>query len=66
MKNTAIITVVLAILAAGFIGLMLLFGFMDMDKAGPILVKTVGAFLIVGICIAAIGALMPAKKDSQD
>ncbi|MGI9270315.1 MAG: hypothetical protein ACR2QT_00970 [Woeseiaceae bacterium] len=66
MKNTAIITVVLAILAAGVVGLMMLFGFIDAERAGPILMKTVGAFLIVGICVVAIGALMPAKKDSQD
>jgi hypothetical protein len=66
MKNTAVITLVLAILAAGVIGLMLLFGFIDADKAGPILMKTVGGFVIVGICVAAIGALMPARKDSQE
>jgi hypothetical protein len=66
MKNTAIFTVALAILAAGVVGLMLLFGFIDADNAGPILMKTVAGFLIVGICVTAIGALMPAKKDSQD
>ena len=66
MKNTAVITLVLAIFAAGVIGLMLLFGFIDADKAGPILMTTVGGFVIVGICVAAIGALMPARKDSQD
>jgi hypothetical protein len=66
MKNTIIITLVLSVLAAGAIGLMWMFGFMSADRAGPILLKTVGAFVIVGACVAAIGALMPAKKGSQD
>ena len=66
MKNTAIVTLVLAILAAGVVGLMWLFGFIQADDAGPILLKTVAGFVIVGVCIAAIGALLPARKDPQD
>lgn len=66
MKTTAIVTLVLAILAAGAVGLMMLFGFIDAEKAGPILMKTVGGLLIVGVCVAAISALMPARKESQD
>ena len=66
MKNTAIVTLVLAILAAGVVGLLLVFGFISADEAGPILLKTIGGFVIVGICVAAISALMPHKKDPQD
>ncbi len=63
MKIIVIITLVLSVLAAGAIGLMWLFDFMDANRAGPVLLKTVGGFLILGACAAAIGALMPARKD---
>ncbi len=66
MKNTAIITLVLAILAAGTVGLMLVFGFLDAGDAGPILLKMVGGFVILAVCAAAISALMFGKKSSQD
>lgn len=66
MKNIAIIILVLAILAAGVIGLLLVFGLLDADRAGPMLLKTVGGFVILGACAAAISALMPAKKEPQD
>lgn len=66
MKNTLIITLVLAILAAGIVGLMLVFGFLDAGEAGPILLKTVAAFGILAVCAIAIGALMPGKSNSQD
>ena len=63
MNKTLTITLVLAILAAGIIGLMYTFGFMQADRAGEILLKTVGGFVIVGGCAAAIGALMSGKKE---
>lgn len=63
MKNIVVITLVLSVLAAGVIGLMWLFGLMDADRAGPNLLKTVGGFVILGACAAAISALMPTKKD---
>ena len=66
MKNTVIITLVLAVLAAGIVGLMLVFGFLDVGDAGPILLKTVGAFGILAACAVAIGLLMSGKKNSQD
>ena len=66
MKNTVIITLVLAILAAGIVGLMLVFDFLDVGDAGPILLKTVGAFGILAACAVAIGLLMSGKKNSQD
>jgi hypothetical protein len=66
MKNTVIITLVLAILAAGIVGLMLVFGFLDVGDAGPILLKTVGAFVILAVCAVAIGLLMSGKKRPQD
>jgi hypothetical protein len=66
MKNTVIITLVLAILAAGVVGLMLVFGFLDVGDAGPILLKTVGGFAILAACAIAIGLLMPGKKNSQE
>ena len=66
MKNTLIITLVLAILAAGIVGLMLVFGFLDAGEAGPILLKTVAGFAILAVCAIAIGALMSGKSNSQD
>ena len=66
MKNTIIITLVLAILASGIVGLMLVFGFLDVGDAGPILLKTVAGFGILAACAVAIGLLMSGKKDSQD
>lgn len=66
MKNTVIITLVLAILAAGIVGLMLVFGFLDVGDAGAILLKTVGAFVIIAACALGISALMSAKKKSQE
>lgn len=66
MKNTVIITLVLAILAAGIVGLMLVFGFLDAGDAGPILLKTVGAFAILAVCAIAISALMSGKSKTQD
>ena len=65
MKNTLIITLVLAILAAGIVGLMLVFGFLDAGDAGPILLKTIGGFAILALCAIAIGALMSGKKNTQ-
>lgn len=66
MKNTLIITLVLSILAAGIVGLMMVFGFLDVGDAGPIILKTIGAFVILAVCAAAIGALMSGKSNSQD
>ncbi len=66
MKNTVIITLVLAILAAGVVGLMLVFGFLDIGKAGPILLKTIGGFVILAACAIAISALMPRKSKTQE
>jgi hypothetical protein len=66
MKNTVIITLVLAVLAAGIVGLMLVFGFLDAADAGPLLLKTVGGFAIVGGCAIAISLLMSGKKNSQE
>lgn len=66
MKNTVIITLVLAILAAGIVALMLVFGFLDVGDAGPILLKTVGAFVILAACAIGISALMPGKKKPQE
>jgi hypothetical protein len=66
MKNTVIITLVLAILAAGIVGLMLVFDFLDVGDAGPILLKTIGAFVILAVCAVAIGLLMSGKKRPQD
>ena len=66
MKNTVIITLVLAILAAGIVGLMLVFDFLDVGDAGPILLKTIGAFVILAVCSIAIGLLMSGKKSSQE
>jgi hypothetical protein len=66
VKNTVIITLVLAILAAGIVGLMLVFGFLDAGDAGPILLKTVGAFAILAVCAIAISALMSGKSKPQD
>jgi len=66
MKNIAIITVVLSVLAAGVIGLMVLFGFMPTDGAVSVLLKVVGGFVILGACAAAVSALMPAQKKPQD
>lgn len=66
MKNTVIITLVLAVLAAGIVGLMLVFGFLDVGDAGPILLKTIGAFAILAICAIAISALMSGKSKTQD
>jgi hypothetical protein len=66
MKNTVIITLVLAILAAGIVGLMLVFGFLDAGDAGPLLLKTVGGFAILATCAIAIGLLMSGKKGSQE
>ena len=65
MNKTLIITLVLAILAAGNVGLMLVFGFLDAGDAGPILLKTIGGFAILAVCALAIGALMPGKSKSQ-
>ena len=65
MNKTLTITLVLAILAAGVVGLMYVFGFMEPGRAGEVLLKTVGGFVIIGACAAAIGALMSGKKDSQ-
>jgi len=64
MKNTIIITLVLAIIAAGIVGLMLVFGLLDAGAAGPILLKTVGGFVILAVCAVAISLLMAGKKDS--
>ena len=64
MKNTVIITLVLAIIAAGLVGLMLVFDILDVGDAGPILLKTIGGFVIVGVCVVAIGLLMGGKKSS--
>ena len=64
MKNIVVITLVLSVLAAGVIGLMVLFGFMPADGVLSTLLKVVGGFLIIGACAAAIAALMPARKDS--
>lgn len=66
MKSTVTITLVLAILAAGVVGLMLVFGFLDVGDAGPVLLKTVGGFAVLAICAMAIGLLMSDKKNSQD
>lgn len=66
MKNTVVITLVLAILAAGIVGLMLVFGFLDAGDAGPILLKTVAGFVILAVCAIAIGLLMGGKKDAPD
>jgi hypothetical protein len=66
MKNIAIIILVLAILAAGVIGLMVLFGFMAVDGVVTTLLKIIGGFAILGVCAAAISALMPARKESAD
>jgi hypothetical protein len=66
MKNIVVVTLVLSVLAAGIIGLMLLFGFIDAESVGGTLLKTVGGFVILGACAAAISALMPAKKDSAN
>jgi hypothetical protein len=66
MKNTVILTLVLAILAAGIVGLMLIFDFLDVGDAGPILLKTVGAFGILAVCAVAIGLLMSGKKSPQE
>ena len=65
MKNTIIITLVLAILAAGVVGLMLVFGFLDIGDAGPILLKTIGGFVILAACAIAISALLPGKSKPQ-
>jgi hypothetical protein len=66
MKNIVVITLVLSVLAAGIIGLLWLFDFMDADRAAANLLKTVGGFVILGGCAAAISALLPASKDSSD
>jgi hypothetical protein len=66
VKNTLIITLVLAVLAAGIVGLMLVFGFLDAGDAGPILLKTIGGFAILALCAIAIGALMSGKSTTQD
>lgn len=66
MRNTIIITLVLAILAAGVVGLMLVFGFLDLGDAGPILLKTIGGFVILAVCAIAISALMTGKPKRQD
>ncbi len=66
MKNIIVITLVLSVLAAGVFGLMWMFDFIDAERAGPNLLKTVGGFVILGACAAAISALMPARKNSRD
>lgn len=66
MKNIVVITLVLSVFAAGLIGLMVLFGFMQAEGVVSTLLKVVGGFLILGACAAAISALMPARKESQD
>jgi len=66
MKNILVVTLVLCIISAAVIGLMVLFGFMQTDGAGTTLLKVVGGFLILGACAAAVSALMPARKGSQD
>ena len=66
MNNTIRITVVLAVIAAGIVGLMLLFDILDAGDAGPILLKTIGGFVILGVVSIAISLLMPAKKISSD
>lgn len=63
MKNILIITLVLAVLSAGLIGLLVLFDMMDAAAAGPILLKTVGGFAIIGACAAVISALLPEKRN---
>lgn len=66
MKNIVVITLVLSVLAAGVLGLMVVFGFMPADGVLSTLLKVVGGFLILGACAAAISALMPERKESQD
>ena len=66
MKNIFIVTLVLCVIAAAVVGLMVLFGFMQADGAMANLLKVVGGFLILGACVAAISALMPARKDPQN
>lgn len=66
MRNTIIITLVLAILAAGIVGLMLVFGILDLGDAGPILLKSIGGFVIIAVCAVAISALMTGKSKQQD
>lgn len=66
MKNTVIITLALAIMAAGIVGLMLVFGFLDIGDAGPILLKTIGGFVILAACAIAISALMAGKSKPQE
>jgi len=66
MKNIAVITAVLSVIAAGIIGLMVLFDFMQADGVVIVLLKVIGGFVILGGCAAAISALMPAQKESQD
>ena len=62
MKQILTITIVLTIIAAAIVGCLYIFELMSYEDAMSNLLKVGGAIVLLGVCSAAISALMGARK----
>jgi hypothetical protein len=62
MRQIAIICVFLIVILLALVGCLVIFEVMDFDKGLDTMLKFGGAIVLLGVCSAAISALMGAKK----
>jgi len=62
MRQIAIICVFLIVIMLAIVGCLVIFDVMDIDTGLSMMMKFGGAIALLGVCSAAISALMGTKK----
>ena len=62
MRQIAIICAFLVVILLALVGCLVIFEVMDIDKGLDTMLKFGGAIALLGVCSAAVSALMGAKK----
>jgi hypothetical protein len=65
MKAVIFTTAFLAITAIMGVGVFVIFGVISMDTAGDVLLKSLGAIVLIGVC-SALMSLMMGKEEPVD
>ncbi len=66
MKRIITITGFFTILGIAIVGCLYIFDVMSLDKSRSVLLKTLGAIVLLGGCTALIKLLMSSKEESPD
>ncbi len=66
MKRIITITGFFAILGIAIVGCLYIFGVMSLEDSRSVLLKSLGAIVLLGGCTALIKLLMSSKEESPD